>query len=211
MFAPDEGPHHGEEFRPRLAVARAGPRLDIGRALPRPADTFVIALGGRHRDANRRDRRIGTQAQVGAEHIAFACEIRQKARHPPRDAHERGAGVVIAVVVEPAFIEKHDEVDVGGVVQLPCPHLAHRQRDHTARGLGVFGRKARNFAPRNLGADKAPQAAIDSSIGKVGERLRHHLERPNPTQIGQPGQKRHASLGLPQTIRELVEWQRGGG
>ncbi len=205
VFAPDKGAHRGEEPCSRLAVAGAGPRLDIGGPLPCAADAFVIALGRPHRDANRRHRRVGAQAQVGAEDIALAGQVRQEPRHPPRDAHERGAGIVIAVVVETALVEEHDEVDVGGIVQLPCPHLAHREGDHAACGLGVLRRKTGDLAAGNLSFDKAAQAGIDRGIGKIGERLCDCLERPDTAEIGEPCQKGHPPFGLPQTVRELVE------
>ena len=62
MAAPHERPQPAQERRPRPEIARAGPRLDVGRPLPGAREALVVALGRIHRQDHRRRGRVGAQA-----------------------------------------------------------------------------------------------------------------------------------------------------
>ena len=75
--APDERAKVAQEPRPGRKVAGADPRLDVGRAFPAAPLRLVIGQRGRGRDADRRDRGVGAQPQVGAKDVAVFGEVRQ--------------------------------------------------------------------------------------------------------------------------------------
>jgi hypothetical protein len=78
-----------------------------------------------------------------------------EAGRAPRGRRRRGSG----------FVEEHDEVDVGGVVQLPCPHLAHGEATippAVARSASVHSRQ---LAAR----DEGVESAEGGGGGGVGE------------------------------------------
>ena len=207
MPAPDEGGQGLQEPLPRRDIARAGARLDEGRALPRPALRLVILLGRRHRDADRRDRGIGAQPQVGAKDIALGRQVRQHRRHPPHDADEGGPRLLRVVGVIAGFVEKADQVDVGGIVQLPRAHLAHGKRHDPGGGVGIFGRSARYLAAPDLIGGQGHQRRMGGAVGQRGQRTRHLLQPPDAAQIAKPRQKRHAPLGLAQRRAQGVACQ----
>src|SRR4029078_958023 len=70
--------------------ARAGGSLDHGGAFPVLTGAFVIVQGGNERDRDRRRSGVGTQAQIGAEHVpvssAFLHQLDETAREPDEEA-----------------------------------------------------------------------------------------------------------------------------
>ena len=92
---------------------------------------------------------------------------------------------MIVVLVEAGFVKQADQVDVGAVVELPRPHLAHGQRHHAA-ARNVVLRVAPGSLPRLISAPRrpsSPDARPDRqrSVSAAG----HLLQRPDPAQIGQ--------------------------
>ena len=69
--APDEGAEAVEEGLAGGDRAGAGAGLDVGGALPGAADALVVVLGRLGGDADRGDRRVGAEAEVGAEDVAL--------------------------------------------------------------------------------------------------------------------------------------------
>ena len=187
-----------EEAVARREVARASARLDVGRAFPGPAQAFVVAFGRLHREADGGDRGIGAQAQVRPEDVAFGGQVRQGRGHPPGGADELRARVEIVVVGIARVVEEHDEVDVGGVVELPCPHLPHGERDHPAGGGEVVLRHAGQLAARDEWREFGLERRGDGRVGETGQRRRHLLERPDAAEIGERDEERGAPLGLAQ-------------
>ena len=82
MLAPDERLELSEEDFPGLNVARGGPRLDEGGALPVLTHALVIGVCGFQRQHDRRRAGIGPQAQIETEHIAVGGAL----AHDPDDA-----------------------------------------------------------------------------------------------------------------------------
>ncbi len=96
IFAPDERRQVAQEAaRRQREIAGAGPRLDQRGALPVLAAAFVVIERrfGRDRDLGRR--RIGTQPQIDAKHIAVRRALLQKlhqiARQPDVKRHRLDA------------------------------------------------------------------------------------------------------------------------
>ncbi len=206
MLAPDEGHQRLQEPLARGQIAAAGTGLDIGRPFPGAADAFVIALGRGHRETDRRHRRIGAQPQVGAEDVALGGEVGQKGGHPARHADEGGAGLLLLPRIA-RLVEEADEVDVGGIVELSRPHLAHGERDHAARRLGILGRGAGQLAAPDLVGHEPLQRKVGRPVGEPRQCGGHRLERPDAAQIGQSGQKRRAPLGDAQPVAQRGERQ----
>ena len=73
--APDEGAQPLEERLAGGDRAGAGPRLDEGGALPGAPEALVVVLGRLGGDADRGHRRVGAQAQVGAEDVALVGDL----------------------------------------------------------------------------------------------------------------------------------------
>ena len=106
--------------------------------------------------------------------------------------------------LETALVEDADEIDVGGIVQLPRAHLAHGKDDH-ARAIGqIVHCHTGQLAAFDLGGKPHAKCCATCRIGVIGQRAGHFLQRPNPTKIGQGGQQRHAPLALPQPIGQTV-------
>ena len=139
VLAPDKGGERCEEALPGGQIAAARARFDIGGALPSAALGLVIAVGGGHRQADRGDRGIRAQPQVGAEHIAARHRVAEQRGHLAGDADKSSAGLLPVCTIA-VLVKKADQIDVRGVVQLACPHLAHGQREHATRSLGILRR-----------------------------------------------------------------------
>ena len=105
MPPPDKGPERRQKALARGDVACAGARLDVGRSLPCSSKAFVIALGGLHRDRNRRDRGVGAQSEIGPEDIAIGGSLGQGLGHPADDSDETRPCVGVIIRVETGFVE----------------------------------------------------------------------------------------------------------
>ena len=138
MAAPDEGAQAVQKARACRQIARAGPRLYVGRAFPCAPKAFVISLGRVHRQADRGHGRVRAQAQIGAKDVAMRGQVRQKAAHLAGHADERGAGIMVFVGRERIFVEQADQVDIRGIIQLARAHLAHGQHHHARAGGGII-------------------------------------------------------------------------
>jgi hypothetical protein len=102
-------------------------------------------------------------------------------------------------VLEPGLVEEADQVDVGGIVQLPRAHLAHGQRHHArAVAMGVLLGLAGDLAAPRLPRDMVAERGGKAGIGEIGPGLGDGLQAPDPAQIGQRDQERGAAFQLPQ-------------
>ena len=187
MPPPDEGLQPVEKRRARLHIPGAGSRLDERRPLPCPPEAFIIPLRGVHRHAKRGDRRIGAKPQIGAKDIALRRLLGQQLddplRHlgPARLRLHRHVGAKAFVVVE------KNKVDIGGIVQLPRPALAHGEGDQA----GLLG--AQPFQrPARLPLQRIGEGEGHRTVGEVGQRAGHFVQRPDPAEIGQSDQQRRA-------------------
>ena len=125
IFAPHERRQLLEKNLAGLDIAGDGPRLDEGGALPVLAHAFVIGIGRLQRNGDRRRAGVGAQPQIGAKHIAVGGVLAHDFDDPPREPREE-----IDVLVRPRHaralaVEQHDEIDVGGIIQLIGALLAH--------------------------------------------------------------------------------------
>ena len=168
MPAPDKGAQHVQKARPSLNVARTGARFDKGRPLPRTPDAFVIALRRLHRQHHGRDRGVGTQTQVSAEHIAIGSDIAQRGAHLAGGAHEGHAGIVIIRTVKSGLIKEANQINVRGIIQLARAHLAHRQHGHPGAVPRVLRPHPRQFAAAQLRVHSGPQSCVTRRIRQPG-------------------------------------------
>ena len=111
MLAPDKGGERFKEPIARLKVAATGAGLDIGGALPCAALGLVITVGGGHRQADRGDRGIGAQPQVGAKDITTRHCVAEQGRHLAGDANKGGAGLLPVGTIA-VLVKKADQIDV---------------------------------------------------------------------------------------------------
>ena len=200
VASPDERPQRVQKPLPRRDIPGAGARLDIGRAFPRTAKRFVVALRRFHRDANGCDTAVGAQPQVGAENVALRGILAQRGGHGAGRAHKGGACFVKIIRLETGLIEQANQIDVGGIVQFPRPHLAHGKDDHPARVRDICLRHAGQFAAPNLVGDARPQSSGRGRIGKTAEGLRDLFEFPSAAKIRHRRHQRDPPLALSQSI-----------
>ena len=138
MLAPDERRDIGDQRLAGFGVAGAGPRLDHGGAFPGPPFPLVIMQRRFGRDRDLRRGGIRPQPQIDAEHVAVAVALLQHPRQALRDAHEKRLRLDIRRQRRRGGIEKHDQIDVAGIIQFAGAHLAHREHDQAAIVLGAF-------------------------------------------------------------------------
>ena len=143
---------------PALASPAQGARLDHRGAFPGPPFPLVIMQRRLGRDRHLRRGRIGPQAQIDAEHIAVAGALLQQARQRLRHAHEERRRLDVGDQRGGGGIEKHDQVDVAGIVQFARAHLAHREHDQAAALLRPVGIGGGHAAARDLLAQQEAQA-----------------------------------------------------
>ena len=160
VAAPDEGAEALEEGLAGGDGAGAGAGLDVGGALPGAADALVVVLGRLGGDADRRHRGVGAQAQVDAEDVALGGDLGEELHQALGDADEAAAELGVVVGVVAGLVEEHDQVDVGGVVELARAHLAHGEDEH-AGGLGDVGLgDAGELAAGDLVGDERGEAEL---------------------------------------------------
>ena len=203
MLAPDER----RDFRnQRLAgpgVAGAGPRLDHGGAFPGPPFPLVIMQRRFGRDRHLRRSRIRPQPQIDAEHIAVAGALLQQPRQRLRDAHEERLRLDIGREGRCCGIEKHDQVDIAGIIQLARAHLAHGEHDETAVVFGSIQVGCRHPAARGFLPQQIAQRRLHRSDGKVGERRGHPHHRPDTADVAQRNQQGCFRLRAPEQLHHV--------
>ena len=190
MLAPDERRKFCDQRLARFGVAGAGARLDHRGALPGPPFPLVIMQRrlGRHRHLRRG--RIGPQAQIDAEHIAVAGALLQQAGQRLRHAHEERRRLDVGDQRGRGGIEKHDQVDVAGIVQFARAHLAHREHDQAGALLRPVGIEGGHAAARDLLAQQEAQGGLHGGYREVSQRCRHPHHRPDPADVAQRDQQR---------------------
>ena len=132
MPAPDEGRQHLLKSFSGSDVARDGTGLDPDHPLPVLADALIIERSHTRGDRRRGGGRIGTQAKVRAEDIAFTRLLLQDTHrllHGPVGLH---LGLARAAI-EDVWVKKGGNIDVGGVVKLKRAHLAQREQEEPVR------------------------------------------------------------------------------
>ena len=200
MLAPDEGSQIVQETQACGDVAGTGPGLDIGGAFPGPALGLVIGKRRRGRKADRRHRRIGAQAQIGAEDIAVFGIVRQRRRHLAGCPDQRRPRLVLVARVIGCIVVKHDQVDVRAVIQLSRAHLAHGHGEDSAGiGIGVG-----QLATVDLAAQMGAQRKIGGAVGQIGQRAGDLFQPPGAAQIRQCRHQRDPALGLTQRRPERL-------
>ena len=100
------------------------------------------------------------------------------------------------------FVEEHDQVDVGGIVELARAHLAHGERKEPGAVGGILGGAAGQLAALDLGGDEADEGRVDRGVGKAGEGVGDLAELPDAAEIGERDEERAAALGPAERIGE---------
>ena len=190
MLAPDERREFGDQRLARFGVAGARPRLDHRRAFPGSPFPLVIMQRRVGRNRHLRRGRIGPQAQIDAEHVAVARALLQQTRERLRHAHEERRRLDVGDQRGGGGIEKHDQVDVAGIVQFAGAHLAHGEHDQAGALLRPVMIDGRHPAARDLLAQQEAQGRLHRDGRKIGQRRRHPHHRPDPADVAQRDQQR---------------------
>ncbi|CFT95866.1 conserved hypothetical protein [Bordetella pertussis] len=185
----------------RVAVGkrlrRHQPGLEPGVALPLAPLADEIVLQRVQAPGQRSGVAIGAQPQVGAKDLAIGIDFRQH-RH-----HAAGQAAVELVVADApravglAFVAvQHDQVDIGGNVQLAAAQLAHADDQHFLRiARALFARQAVD------GGKFGGHAAVGGAHGDVGQ----HRHRPDHfLQVCLPAQIAH-DQGQEDTLAQLAQ------
>ncbi len=188
MLAPDERRDFRDQRLAGVCVAGAGPRLDHGRAFPGASFPLVIMQRRGGRNGHRRRGRIRPQPQVDAKHVAVAGALRQQPRQPLRHAHKERLRLDIGCQRRRVEIEKHDQVDVAGIIQLAGAHLAHGEHGQTAVVLGGIETRRQQPASRGFLPQHMAQRRLNRGDRQIGQRSRHPHHRPDPANVAQRDQ-----------------------
>ena len=136
---------------------------------------------GRDRDLRRG--RIRPQPQVDAKHVAVAGALLQQPRQACVTRTKNGCGSISGASVGAAGIEKHDQVDVAGIIQLARPHLAHREHDQAAIVLGIVEVRRRQPAACGFLSQHEAQRRLHRGDREIGQRRRHLHHRPDAADV----------------------------
>mmetsp|Transcript_23431 Transcript_23431/g.41164 ORF Transcript_23431/g.41164 Transcript_23431/m.41164 type:complete len:627 (-) Transcript_23431:312-2192(-) len=166
MSPPNKGAQILQKPLTRCDIAGAWPRLDIGGPLPCAPQPLIVPLCRAHRHDHRCNRRVRAQPQVGPKHIALAGDIAQRGAHVLHclDTGPPDGRKIIGVM--PRFIEKTDQIDVGGIVQLKRAHLAHGQHKQTDIAVG-------QLAPLDLLREPGGQRRLTGHVSQLRQRAGH--------------------------------------
>ena len=189
VLAPDERRDFRDHRLPGVCVAGAGPRLDHGRAFPGAPFPLVIMQRRIGRNGHLRRGRIRPQPQVDAKHVAVAGALLQQPRQRLRHAHKERLRLDIGCQRRRVGIEKYDQIDVAGIIQLASAHLAHGEYDQTAvvlRGIEVRRQQpaSRSFPPQHMA-----QRRLNRGDRQIGQRCRYPHHRPDPANVAQRDQQ----------------------
>ncbi len=139
IFAEDERRQFAQECIPGGKITCNRARLDEGGAFPVLAPALIIEHRRLDRDGQRGRTRIGSQPQVGAEHIAVAGAFLQDADQPAQQSGKGLRGLVRIGNECRLRIVEDDEIDVGRIVELEGAELSHAE-NHDAGGSARIGR-----------------------------------------------------------------------
>ena len=205
MPAPDKWCQTIQKCLPCGQITRTGSRLDIGRAFPGSAKTFIVSFSSFAGQTYRRDRWIRSQPQIGSKHISLARQFGQQACQSPCNPHEHRTRFGKIFRLETGFIKEADQINVRRIIQLMRAHLAHRQCKITARTCGIIRPQPWQLATLNLLAHQRLGRKINSQVGKICQRACDLLQCPNATKICKGREQRNLPLSTPQGGPEL--WQ----
>ncbi len=204
---PDERPDRLEEARAQRQVAGHRARLDHGGALPVLPHALVVGDGGGQRDGRRRDGGVGTQPQVGAEHVAVGVARLHQRHQAAGDARcEGGHRVALAafrVYWRRRIVEQH-EVHIGGIVQLAGAELAHAEHREPPAACRIVGIGQAQFAGVVRGAQQMRHGQTQRGLGQIAQRGGDALQRPDAADIGDGGGQRDDAFGTPQRGGDAV-------
>jgi hypothetical protein len=110
-------------------VTGGGSRLDEGGAFPILAKALVVVEGGLGGERKRCGAGIRTQPQIGTEYVALTRALGEHTHEIAGQPHEERLHLERGTQADAVEIIKHDEIDVGGVVELEGAVFAHRQHD----------------------------------------------------------------------------------
>ena len=143
----------------------AGTGLDPDHTLPVLADAFIIDFRHRGGDRERCGRRVRPQAQIGAEDIAVFRDVIEDPDDIPSDPLGRFARRPFAPIKHFRIVE-NTEIDIAGIVELECAHLAERDGEYPIPRQAIV-------IERDL------ERCIHALAGQFGQHERHvhHIKR----------------------------------
>ncbi len=208
IFAKDERLQALQKRLARGDVARAGPRLDHRRAFPVLAHALVVKLGrfGRERDLRRA--RVGAQAQIDAKAVAVARRFLYRAHEALYEADAVFRWVLVLRERKNVAIEKDDDVDVAGIVQLARAVLAHREHDEAAVPAGLARIARIEAARRGVLQEEEAQRLAHAGVGKRRDGARHLLPAPGARDVGERDGQRRVPLGRADGGHQFVHRRR---
>ncbi|GFO81887.1 MAG: hypothetical protein A49_15140 [Methyloceanibacter sp.] len=125
IFPPNERQELLEKSLAKSGVAGRDPRLDKRRAFPILPVALVVDQPGLRRERDLRRAGVRPQPQIRSIDVAVLGLLLQQPDQIPRDLHEKGRRLDALGKTRPVQVVEHHEVDIGRVVQFPCPQLAH--------------------------------------------------------------------------------------
>ena len=203
ILAPDE---RRELFQKRFAgenVAGRGARLDESGALPILAHALVIGEGRLERYGDRRRAGVGTQAQIDAEHIAVRRDVGENAHHALRHFDEEIDVFGRRCDTRARAVEKDDEVDVGGVIELIGAFLAHGEEDPAAAAFRNALIIELELAGGGGLAQREGDGRSEGGVGEARERGGCVERLPGLGEIGERDEQRALLLGAAQRAHQL--------
>ena len=188
ILAPDVGRKRLQDGLARGDVARHGPRLDQGRALPVLAEALVVVERGIRRERERGGAGVGPQPQIGAKHVAVGGALVEQPHEIAGEAHEEGLRLEAIAQADAREIVEDDEVDVGGIVELAGAVLAHGEHDVAIRIA------AEPIALGGRLAEQKPHGRRNGRVGRLRQAARDVHHRPDAGEIAQRGQESDVGL-----------------
>ena len=190
IFAPDKGRELLQERFARVKVARHRARLDEGGALPVLAHAFVIGERGLERDRDRRRAGVGTQPQIGAEDVAVARAFAHDLDDAFRQLDEEVDVLGRIGGARAGAVEEHDDVDVGGIVELIGAALAHAEKNPAGPALGVALVGKFELPGERRRAQGETDGCGKRRVGDAGQRGRGGHRVPNAGEVGERDDER---------------------
>ena len=172
---PDERLKVGQKGLAAWQVAGHGPGLDEGRALPVLADTLVVAEGEWDRHGHRRRRRVGAQAQVDPEDIAFQRARLEQLGEALGEADGDGGGFLAGAERQNLRVVEDRDVDIAGIVELEGPVLAHGDDEQPRNGTFAAITDAGQPAGAATWPRRAARVRAARTLPRPAKRVRLHL------------------------------------
>src|SRR5438132_2530982 len=202
ILSPDEGFQFAQKLLPRNYVTRDRAGFDQCCTLPILTDTLVI--GERCGDGECRwsRGRIRPETEIGAKDVAIGRPLVENADEVSRHPNKKGLDAVSPAHRGPVWVVEKDQIDIAGVVELVSSELPHAEDDQSAVSLRLVGADQGGAALTLRLTQEVTHHRAERRLGKTAQRRCLLLERPGADELGHGGEKRHSTLGDPQTLHQ---------